>query len=148
MNPSQETEQPRNGAPQHGRCRGTFPRAWLFCFADPLAYPQNLRLRLGGGKSRVAGEDTPRLLRERSPTPSPNPKTCASGSGAATSGSGRLQRELQGVAGALEAVIAGWQAFDLNRGMNHMKPIADNFGGGGEHSVAIGIDRHDQVGRQ
>ena len=114
MNPSQETEQPRNGAPQHGRCRGTFPRAWLFCFADPLAYP----------------------------------KTCSSGSGSATSGSGRLERELQGVAGALEAVIAGWQAFDLNRGMNHMKPIADNFGGGGEHSVAIGIDRHDQVGRQ
>jgi hypothetical protein len=27
--------------------------------------------RLGGGKSRVAGEDTPQLLRERSPTPEP-----------------------------------------------------------------------------
>ena len=39
--------------------------------------------RLGGGKSRVAGEDTPELLRERSPTPEPPVKQSCTGSGAA-----------------------------------------------------------------
>ena len=33
----------------------------------------NVEHRLGDGESRVAGEDTPRLLRERSPIPRASP---------------------------------------------------------------------------